>query len=505
MGTVREELMKHVTQSQMSSFFIDKMGIFNVKSYGAKSDGVTDDTLACQAALNAVPDTGGVVCFPSGTYLISGLLVKKDRTHIIGFGWPTLKATVKEIKMLSTNDYDYINIEGIRIVGTGKDTGSSSGQGGIHITGLSQYCTVKNNIILSASGSGIVEDGNYNFIINNLIIETGEHGIYMSSPISSIVDGNIIVDAGKDTVLVPATGVYGIKIDGATRCSVVNNKIINPKNHAIQFAATTSQNIVMGNNISGSGLEAIVLSGGESLDNIVKGNTINQSVAYYGINITKGQRNIIEGNHIIMNANKSAIYVEDVGKNTVRGNILIATVAVASGAIVSTASDNQIEGNSILVNGGSWGQGVYLNSTANNNKVINNLPNEATVKILDEGKDNVLVDADFVASVQTTDATVTVLFTKNLSNGDAYWVEANVVGVKSDGSQRAAYTRKVLVYCNSDAATIQGAVEATSTIESDAAWDCTFTVDSNDIQLKVTGVAATTIDWRGNVKFVRAA
>ena len=42
MTTPREELAKYVTQSQMSSFFIDRMGIYNVKSYGAEADGIID-------------------------------------------------------------------------------------------------------------------------------------------------------------------------------------------------------------------------------------------------------------------------------------------------------------------------------------------------------------------------------------------------------------------------------------------------------------------------------
>jgi hypothetical protein len=44
---------------------------FNVQGYGAVGDGVTDDTIAIQAAFTAAVTAGGVVYFPPGTYLTS--------------------------------------------------------------------------------------------------------------------------------------------------------------------------------------------------------------------------------------------------------------------------------------------------------------------------------------------------------------------------------------------------------------------------------------------------
>lgn len=44
----------------------------NVKFYGAKGDGVTDDTAAVVAAFNAIGATGGCLYFPPGTYRIDG-------------------------------------------------------------------------------------------------------------------------------------------------------------------------------------------------------------------------------------------------------------------------------------------------------------------------------------------------------------------------------------------------------------------------------------------------
>lgn len=42
----------------------------NVRDFGAKGDGVTDDTAAFQAALDSLADRGGTVVVPAGTYMI---------------------------------------------------------------------------------------------------------------------------------------------------------------------------------------------------------------------------------------------------------------------------------------------------------------------------------------------------------------------------------------------------------------------------------------------------
>lgn len=45
--------------------------VLNVKDFGARGDGITDDTAAIQAALDVVPAAGATVHFPAGTYLVS--------------------------------------------------------------------------------------------------------------------------------------------------------------------------------------------------------------------------------------------------------------------------------------------------------------------------------------------------------------------------------------------------------------------------------------------------
>ncbi|KAG8529691.1 uncharacterized protein KY384_005172 [Bacidia gigantensis] len=78
----------------------------NVKDYGAKGDGITDDTAAIQAAMSDQTRCGpgscqsstvspAVVYFPSGTYILSKSIIMYYYTQMIGNpnGVPVLKAT----------------------------------------------------------------------------------------------------------------------------------------------------------------------------------------------------------------------------------------------------------------------------------------------------------------------------------------------------------------------------------------------------------------------------
>jgi hypothetical protein len=53
----------------------DKMrDVVSVKDFGATGDGVTDDTVAIQATIDSLTDTGGIVNFPPGNYLITSVI-----------------------------------------------------------------------------------------------------------------------------------------------------------------------------------------------------------------------------------------------------------------------------------------------------------------------------------------------------------------------------------------------------------------------------------------------
>lgn len=55
--------------------------VINVRNMGAMGNGVTDDTAAIQAAIDALPSSGGTVIVPNGTYMINALKGISLRSH----------------------------------------------------------------------------------------------------------------------------------------------------------------------------------------------------------------------------------------------------------------------------------------------------------------------------------------------------------------------------------------------------------------------------------------
>ena len=89
--------------------------LLNVRAFGAKGDGVTNDTAAVQAAVSSCPPMG-TVRFPAGTYRMTPVFLKDDITLWIEEGAVLLGETDRtKIPVLpgmtrATNEYDEYNL-----------------------------------------------------------------------------------------------------------------------------------------------------------------------------------------------------------------------------------------------------------------------------------------------------------------------------------------------------------------------------------------------------------
>lgn len=107
------------------------------------------------------------------------------------------------------------------------------------------------------------------------------------------------------------------------------------------------------------------------------------------------------------------------------------------------------------------------------------------------------------ATVQTTDATQTTVDSFTLDDEETYMIQINVVGTKSDGSERCGAIKTAVLYRDGGGnATIQGVEGVTIEEYSDSNWDVSITVSGNDVRASVTGLAATTVNWKCSMQFI---
>lgn len=81
--------------------------VINVRDFGAKGDGTTDDTEAIQAAVNFAGEKGGgFIVFPSGTFIVETINILFNNIHLIGSGMGVTVLKAKQSKCV-IDGYEY--------------------------------------------------------------------------------------------------------------------------------------------------------------------------------------------------------------------------------------------------------------------------------------------------------------------------------------------------------------------------------------------------------------
>ena len=212
--------------------------------------------------------------------------------------------------------------------------------------------------------------------------------------------------------------------------------------------------------------------------------------------IAKGQYSTCVG----YSSNASGNYSLALGNSALAS----AETAMAFGdATVSGVGSIGIGGNSAATTSGAVAIGRYARSTTNRNGSI----------ALCTYPDTTLNFRKGFGKVQTTDATQTILYLNNAgsSDGAITCVESQVLafdivvtGKKSDNTEGAMFRLEgACRRASGGNITLIGSVTKTVLCRDDSNWDVAATVDTGtqSLQVKVTGVAATTIDWFATLNF----
>jgi hypothetical protein len=151
----------------------------DVRAYGAKGDGVTDDTVALLTALAAVPPSGAVVFAPPGTYLVSQELALRSGTTLRGAGTATVfKRAVGLYNVFVSEFVTNVTAEEFSIDMNGDSSGVGNDQGTGLKFGKCANLRIWDLRILDSTGLNVccrqgilVRGGNHVWIERNLLTE----------------------------------------------------------------------------------------------------------------------------------------------------------------------------------------------------------------------------------------------------------------------------------------------------------------------------------------------
>ena len=284
--------------------------VFNVRDYGAKGDGGTDDAVAIQAAITAAAGVGAVY-LPSGTYLVNNSCKLPSHSRIYGDGdasiitpGPSFLSSGRPAPLEATGaGFSNIVIEHLNV------QGSTTNAHGAHNISLQSTTTLSNIIVrdltsCNAGSTGVL--------------------IYCVTTGSDILIDNVEAsNNANDGVEVCSVGLI-------SNCTIVNCHCNNNARSGIDLASNCNQVIVSNNQCVGNALFGIYTDGGQTPMNfscIISNNVICGGSTATGLAATFTRYTQILNNDIslctegiaLVNSTDCLIQGNTIYQNSVRG------------------------------------------------------------------------------------------------------------------------------------------------------------------------------------------
>lgn len=345
---------------------------FNVKAYGAKGDGTTDDATAINAALTAAGVNGGVVYLPAGTYAIGAGLVVTSNVAMVGDG---MDATI--IKPKSGALYDaistpipaasgnpgfiqsYIGLSGFKL-DCSNMTGTTNGIGnGIHFYGV-RYSYIRDVWVNAAKNWSFLLDGDttnfgYNIEVKSCIAINGAAGIMANGCEANFLVDSMFLQANATMASTQPSFASPDNVGYLVRFTSGYNLLqgcVIGSSGTYTSAAVQCENSgptrIVGNRFDQCRSVAIRTTAG---NNVIVGNQIgNPSSVDTAEGIRLGSQNNIVANNIFDNTNGAAHYTYCIREPSAQGNNTIVNNRVnpgTTGTILLNAAStgNHVSGN----------------------------------------------------------------------------------------------------------------------------------------------------------------
>lgn len=177
------------TAGSSSGASVDWLNV--VKDFGAKGDGVTDDTTAIQAAVNAAAVAGGTLYFPAGRYILTAAITWASGVNAIGAGprASILQGTDQTKDCITATDVGGITLERLQLSGPGRGFGS-----GVRFTRFSApsipSITLRDVLIQSWGGDGVFCHQLASTVLHRVRVRTcGGVGVHVQAPQDTVLGG----------------------------------------------------------------------------------------------------------------------------------------------------------------------------------------------------------------------------------------------------------------------------------------------------------------------------
>jgi parallel beta-helix repeat protein len=526
----------------------------SVKDFGATGDGVTDDTVAIQAAFNSLGATGGHVLFPNGTYLItstvtipSNVIAEFDQSQIntalngILFKIEGSDGARKENVIFQNGRFTATTIgtggqQALQVIWadnilvrncTFKDFGGVAVKfnGGNFNVEVSN-CTADNIGVISfyAEGDGSVANkGCYNVRYLNNTVTNYDYGIEAKQSNYVKIIGNTVNTqrAGSTKYGILVTRDYQTGVETTPRNVIISENSLNGVEAFGINVTATADAIISNNYIRDCGGQAIVASGShltvennQVVSSVGAGVSVNYNAQVIGGSgeITDAgydkAYSVVNNNTVHLNSGSVSYSFSDLDYSIVSGNLATKQSYIGYAMQLDGSFESQVLNNQ--VHGGSYTFGYRLETTSTNLTFSGNEATGYASGFLSipgahpgyyKTNSDIFIQAE--PRVQTADATPTALFTKTLGTNELWSVDATVFC--RTNSYRGWYKVSACVYRAAGSAVIQTAAVSLATAENDAGLDATIVVSGNDVQIQVTGIAATSITWTGFIQLQKSA
>lgn len=353
----------------------DAVNISNVKYWGAKGDGVTDDTVAINAALTYANSIGGgSVLVPAGTYAVSnvvtvysncklygsGTLLQSgtDFTYLTGEFLPAPENTsVSGIVYVKSNAVN-VTIDGISVTGNWNTNVAGTVLHGILVGKDTTNCTVMNTKVVGGGWSGILLRGKGHTAQNNLVATNCIDGIECWGSNLRIIN-NYSVWNGRSALGAIGYG-GGVEVTSTGSDVVSNVTVIGHQSLADRFGIIST-----GGNVDSMTVKGCNVSMALNRSINIGGNGFHTNVIIVGNIVKKGDVAAGANDGICLNTNVYQFIIAD--------NIIDSDVGLSSGpsgiGVYQNCANGIINNNSCS----SYWVGMTVSGTGTNIVVANNV------------------------------------------------------------------------------------------------------------------------------------